>query len=508
MSKTDAKGKVILVGAGPGDPGLLTLAAKEAIETADVILYDKLVGPGVLALMPPKAEQINVGKTSGHHPVPQDGINRLIVEHAAQGKTVVRLKGGDPYLFGRGAEELEEVIQQNIPFRVIPGVTSAIAAPAYAGIPVTHRDCASSLHIFTGHAKEGAELSIPFAEAAKLNGTLVFLMGVAAAERICDSLIAAGMPADTPAALVENGTRENQRRLDATLSTLPARAREMSFGTPSILVIGAVCALAPKLDWTAALPLRGRRVLVTTSAKTGSRLAALLRENGCAVDEFTAIEMTPLPRSADVWQKIGRYAWIALTSEFGVDCLFDALAAASLDTRAVARARFAVVGERTRAALARRGIRADLMPEEQEYNGKTLARLLAERTNGNEKILLFRAESGAPELPEELRKRGAAFDDIAAYRTTPRAPARNILETLSAGGYDAVAFASASAVDALAGAVPPDTVFPRAFCIGEMTARAAERHGMTATTSAAATLAALTEAITKTLGRDRRQETA
>ncbi len=497
-------GRVLLVGAGPGDPGLLTFAAKEAIDSADVILYDSLVGEGVLAALPDSAEKIPVGKRAGNHPVPQEEINRLILDHALRGKTVVRLKGGDPYLFGRGAEELREIAARGIPFRVVPGVTSAIAAPACAGIPVTHRDCASSLHIFTGHAKAGAEAALPFAEAAALHaatgGTLVFLMGVGALEAICAGLLAAGMPPATPAALVENGTRPDQRRIAATLAALPARAREEHAGTPAVLVVGGVCALAESLDWTASLPLRGKKILVACSRSTGGRLAALLRGAGAAVDEFAAIRTEPLPQQPAFWAGLRRYAWIALGSEFGVQCLFEGLAGAGLDVRAIAHCRFAVVGERTRRALRRQGICADCMPG--EYSGRALGDSLADAVAPGERVLLFRAEAGADDLPEALRARGIAFDDVAAYRTFPLTPERNVLDTLRGGGYDAVAFASASAADAFAAAFAAAAgagEFPPAFCIGEATARAARRHGMATAVSGEATLDALADAVINAL---------
>jgi uroporphyrinogen III methyltransferase/synthase len=257
------KGSVILVGAGPGDPGLLTLAGKAAIENADVVLYDRLVGSEILALIPPTAIRIDVGKHKGRHTVPQEEIRQLILCHARAGKTVVRLKGGDPYLFGRGAEELEQVAREGIPFRVIPGVTSALAVPAYAGIPVTHREYASSLHILTGHGKEGNPPDIPYAELARLKGTLVFLMGLAAVDKICSGLILAGLPEDTPAALIENGTCANQRKLLATLATLPERSQAAAIASPALLVVGEVCRLAPVLDWTACLTLQTCQAIPT-----------------------------------------------------------------------------------------------------------------------------------------------------------------------------------------------------------------------------------------------------
>ena len=493
------KGSVILVGAGPGDPGLLTLAGKAAIESADIVLYDRLVGPGVLALMPDAALRIDVGKNKGRHPVPQDEINRLIVGHAREGKTVVRLKGGDPYLFGRGAEELEAVARAGIPFRVVPGITSAIAAPAYAGIPVTHREYASSLHILTGHGRDGSPPDIPYRELAALKGTLVFLMGLSAVGNLCGGLIGAGMAADTPAALVENGTRTNQRRLTATLATLPGAAEERAFASPAVLIVGQVCSLAETFDWTVGLPLWGRRILVVSSRTTGGRLAANLRERGCGVDEFTGIRTEPLPAPAGFWNRLGDYGWIVLTSPVGVDCFFDGLAGHGVDIRTVAAARFAVVGSRTAHVLRERGVIADFVPE--EYSGRALGEGLADIVRRDEKILLFRAEAGGGELPSVLRDHGLALDDHPAYRTIENPMPSAVLEGLRNGRYDAATFTSASSVEAFAAATTAgERAALRTFSIGDMTAAAAERHGMRSEAAPKATIESMAAMICERMG--------
>lgn len=494
------KGEVILVGAGPGDPGLLTLAGKDALETADVVLYDRLIGEAILALLPPGAETIDVGKTKGSHPVPQDEINRLLVHHARAGKKVVRLKGGDPYLFGRGAEELEQVAQAGIPFRVVPGVTSAIAAPACAGIPVTHRAYASSLHILTGHGKNGDQPDIPYHELAKLLGTLVFLMGLAAIEDICRGLIFAGMPMDTPAALVENGTQPTQRRLSGTLATLPELARAEAAASPATLIIGQVCQLAATLDWTTRLPLRDRKILTVASRTTGARLTGLLRHAGCAVDEFAGIRTEALPIAPTFWQSLNRFNWIVFTSQTGVDCFFDGFFAQGGDMRSLAANRFAVVGNRTGEALSQRGITPDYMPE--EYNGQALGKGLAERAAPGATVLLFRAERGGDALPDILRTNHLACEDVAAYRTIENALPPTIAEKLRTRHYDAATFTSASAVDAFAKAAPEGSAqtLP-AYCIGEMTAAAARKRGMTAIISPEASIAAMASLITEKMGK-------
>ena len=265
-------GKVTLVGAGPGDPGLLTVKGLRALEQADVVVYDRLVSPAVLERIPAAARRIDVGKEASRHPVPQHQINRILLEEAQAGHNVVRLKGGDPFVFGRGGEELQALAREGVEFAEIPGITSAIAAAAYGGIPVTHRDCASSLHIITGHAREGAELNIDFEALVQTRGTLVFLMGVTALPAIVKGLLEAGMDPDMPAAMVEQGTLPSQRRCGAALKALPDRAAEMGIRSPALMIVGRVCALAEELCWFERLPLHGKRILVTRPGdRAGSR---------------------------------------------------------------------------------------------------------------------------------------------------------------------------------------------------------------------------------------------
>ena len=286
-------GKVTLVGAGPGDPGLLTVKGREALLAAQVVVYDRLVSPAILALMPEEAEQINVGKEASRHPVPQDQINRILLEKALEGKNVVRLKGGDPFLFGRGGEELELLREHGVPFEEVPGITSAIAVPAYGGIPVTHRDFTSSLHIVTGHARAGKALDIDFEALVRTKGTLVFLMGVSSLPDICEGLLKAGMDPDTPAAIVERGTTPAQRRLDATVATLAQTAAEGKVESPAISIVGQVCALARDFDWFDALPLKGKRIVVTRPKERAGTLAHRLRKLGADVFEYPCIRTHP-----------------------------------------------------------------------------------------------------------------------------------------------------------------------------------------------------------------------
>lgn len=486
-------GEIILIGAGPGDPGLLTLSALAELERADVVLYDRLLGEGVLSLIPANAHRIDVGKTKGEHTVPQEEINALLVSLARAGERVVRLKGGDPYLFGRGAEELEAAVREGIPFRVIPGVTSALAAPSCAGIPVTHRDYASSVHIMTGHGKRGEAPAIPYAELAKLRGTLVFLMSLSVADAICGGLIAAGMSPDTPAAAIENGARANQRRVSSTLGGLPGAAREAGVSSPALLVVGAVCGLADALDWRGRLPLSGRRVLAVASGDNAGRLASLLREDGCRVDEFAAIGPTPLDVPETFWSSVGGYSWIVFTSRFGAELFFEQMTSRRLDLRRLGAVRFAVVGLRTGSVLEKRGIYPDYIPE--TYNGAALGEGLSRTARPDERILLYRAESGADELPRALSAAGLKYDDVPAYRTERRPMPESLRRDVAEGVFDAATFTSASAVESFVES--SGATLPLAFCIGDMTAAAAKSHGMKTEVAAEATIESLAELVRK-----------
>ncbi|MCD8351472.1 MAG: uroporphyrinogen-III C-methyltransferase [Planctomycetaceae bacterium] len=488
-------GSVVLVGAGPGDPQLLTLAGRDALAGADVVFHDRLIGPEVMDFISPTAERIAVGKNKGDHPVPQSEINRLLLERALAGKRVVRLKGGDPYLFGRGAEELELLVQHNIPFRVIPGITSAIAAPAYAGIPVTHRNFSSSLHILTGHGKDGTAPAIPYRELASLGGTLVFLMGLSAAREICGGLVEAGLSPDTPAAAVEKGTRPDGRRVVSTLAQLPNAVTMENFASPTILVVGEVCSLADDFDWTTRLPLWGKRIVCVCSETSMSRLGALLRQDGATVTDCPAIVRTPLAQTPAFWDGVADHGWVVLTSPFGAALFFDGLREHGVDLRRFAGCRFAAVGTRTGAVLRANGIISDFTPD--SYNGADLATGLIGLMREGERVLLFRARDGDPALAKRLREAGAAVDDVAAYSTGPVAEAtRSAAERFRDGLVDAITFTSASGVNAFADALDgiPWQSTP-SFCIGDVTAAALRARGGSPIVSVAASLDAVADRV-------------
>ncbi|MGI6028107.1 MAG: uroporphyrinogen-III C-methyltransferase [Candidatus Heteroscillospira sp.] len=488
-------GKVILVGAGPGDAGLITVKGLRALQEAQVVVYDRLVGAEVLAMMPENAEKIDVGKETSHHKVPQDQINQILLDKALEGKRVVRLKGGDPFVFGRGGEELELLCRHNVPFEVVPGVTSAIAASAYGGIPVTHRDCCSSLHIITGHARAGKPLSLDFEALVRTGGTLVFLMGVTAMPTIVRGLLDAGMPPETPAAMVEKGTTPMQRRCDATLATLPAEAEKMKIGSPAIIIVGGVCALAEDFCWFDRLPLRGKKLVVTRPKDRAGTLTARLRELGAQVIEYPCIETVPIspcPELKRAIENIGSYSWLCFTSPAGVRCFADAMEEMELDARALGGVRTAAIGSGTAKELKGLGLRADLVPE--VYDAAHLGAALAGSAKG--RVLIPRAETGSPELTEALDRANIEFDDIAVYRTEYRCPVSGeVTAALEAGEQLYVTFTSASTVRGFVSSLGDGAKLGgvTGLCIGVQTAAEAEKYGIRTVISPKASIDALVE---------------
>lgn len=428
-------GHAWLVGAGPGDPGLLTLAGREALQQADVVLYDALIGPDLLQFVRPGAELIPVGKRAGGHTMPQAEIDRLLVHHTAAGRRVVRLKGGDPFVFGRGGEEALALHQAGLPFTIVPGVSSAIAVPAAAGIPVTHRGLATRFTVLTGAERTGEPPeTVPGPAAA---GTLVILMGAAALPRLVERLLAAGWAPDTPAAAIANGTLPDQRTISAPLASIAELAAQLP--TPLITVVGPVVSLSQSLAPGRSGPLAGRTVVVTRSRTQSSTLGEALRNLGATVVEAPAIrvELHPERLIADE-RAASRWDWILFTSQNAVAAVFAALHAAGRDARAFGNTRIAAVGEATAAALRVHGIHPDFLPTR-----ATTASLAAElpRASGA-RILLPISSLAGPELQDALRARGAHVERIDAYDTLPEPlPPALIVRVLDA---DAVTFTSAS----------------------------------------------------------------
>jgi uroporphyrinogen III methyltransferase/synthase len=429
---------VYLVGAGPGDPGLLTARALELIAAADVILYDRLIPAAALDGARADAELLFVGK-EGHGPsVAQEDTEALLVEHARAGRTVLRLKGGDPFVFGRGGEEALALRAAGIPFEVVPGVTAGLAACAYAGIPVTHRGLSSAVALVTGHEDPGKEeTAIDWPALAAFPGTLVFYMGVGRLAEIAAALIAAGRPAGEPAAVVENGTLPGQRTVSATLETIAQAVRENGIRPPSITVVGSVAALAGQLSWLPQRPLAGLTVAVTRARAQASELARRLEAHGAQVVQAPVIRVQtltgpPLDPSP--------YDLVCVTSPNGVAALFERLARGGRDARSLAGACVAAIGPGTARALAQHGIQADVVPE--HFVAEALVEALAEVPVS--RALVARASQARDVLPDALRARGAAVDVLALYETLPEPLSTRALETARTADY--VTFTSSSTV--------------------------------------------------------------
>ena len=486
-------GSVILVGAGPGDPGLLTQKGRQAIENAQVVVYDRLVSPAILSLIPRDAEKINVGKESSNHLVPQEEINRILLRKAQEDKRVVRLKGGDPFLFGRGGEELELLEAAGIPFQVVPGVTSALSVPAYAGIPVTHRDFCSSVHIITGHARAGAELHIDFEALRRTGGTLVFLMSVSSLPRICRGLLDAGMAPDMPAAVVERGTLPRQRKLVSTLEKLPSEAEKAGVKSPAIIVVGKVCALSSRFDWFDGLPMKGKTVVVTRPEDRSGTLTQRLRELGAEVVDYPCIRTVAReenPELEEAMENLSRYRCLVFTSPAGPEIFFRRLRAAGRDARALSGLTLAAIGPKTAKALEKHGVTADLVPE--TYDSDHLAKAL-EVVEGP--VLLCRASRGSTALPEMLERKGIPFADVPVYDTVYAAPAPQKVDALL-GETLLVTFTSASTVRGFVESLPGrDLKNVIGCCIGKQTEAEAKKYGLATVVSQEATMESLVECI-------------
>jgi len=471
---------VYLVGAGPGDPGLMTARSLALIASADAIYYDRLIPPGALDGARDDAELIYVGKQPGVPSVPQEEIGVRLIEAARAGKSVVRLKGGDPFVFGRGGEEGEALREAGVEFEVVPGVTAGVAATAYAGIPVTHRDDASAVAFVTGHEDpEKDESAIDWAALARFPGTLVFYMGVKRLPENAAELIAAGRDADEPAAAIERGTWPGQRTVEATLGTIAGAVEREEVKAPALIVVGAVAARREALSWLERRPLHGRRIVVTRARAQASGLAALLRNLGAEVVELPAIRIEPRIESEEVHRavaEIGEYALICVTSPNGVRQLFEALEGAGRDARALADATVAAIGPGTARALARRGIVADVVPE--RFVAEALVEALADLDVAGKRVLVARAAEARDVLPDALRERGAEVDVVGLYETVREAPSEEAVEAAQTAAY--VTFTSASTVrnltEALGDRFPANA---RVVSIGPVTSDAAREAGLT-----------------------------
>ena len=443
------KAKVYLVGAGPGDPGLITVKGKECIQAADVIIYDYLASPALLRYARKSADCIYVGKKGGDHTLSQDQINDLIVEKAKTGAIVTRLKGGDPFIFGRGGEEAEVLFKAGISFEIVPGVTSAIAAPAYAGIPLTHRKLTSTVAFVTGHEDpKKEETQINWAALATGIGTLVFFMGVKNLPEIARQLMDHGKSPNTPVALVRWGTTPGQVTVSGTLDTIVAKVRAAGLKAPALIVVGDVVNLRPTLKWFEKRPLLGKRIVVTRARQQASDLVELLSDLGAECLEFPTIEIMPAKDPQPLQQAIenlNAYDWIVFTSVNGVIYFFEQLFAAGKDVRALSRMQTAAIGPATAEQLLTFGLTSDIVPE--TYRAESVVAAFKELNLKAKKILLPRAREARPVLPVELAKMGAQVNEIPAYETlTVTENVGDLIQALEDKGVDLITFTSSSTV--------------------------------------------------------------
>jgi len=461
---------VYLVGAGPGDPGLLTVRGFAVLTSADVVVYDRLASPTLLEVVPAGAELISAGKAPGKVDMNQDEINAVLVDRGRTGATVVRLKGGDPFVFGRGGEEAEALAAAGVPYEVVPGVTSAIGALAYAGIPITHRGVSTHFTVVTGHEDPvKGRTDVDWDGLAQVGGTLVILMGAGKIGDIAQRLIGGGLDPATPVAAVRNGTRPDQRTVRATLETI----KDAGVRAPSAIVVGDVAAL--DLAWFESRPLFGRSVVVTRAREQASELRARLEALGANVIELPTITIDPLDFSLPV---LSDFEWLVFTSVNGVDAFFDrGLEPAGFDARALAGLRVAAIGPSTERALLVRGIRIDLTPE--RFVAESLLDVFPPPAVDRKRVLLARADEGRDVLPEGLTARGYDVEVLPVYRTVRAEPDADALERVRAGGVDAITFTSSSTVDNLCdvlGKVPDPQ--PVIVSIGPATSETARARGL------------------------------
>lgn len=503
-------GKVYLVGAGPGDARLITIKGKECLEKADAVVYDRLASPRFLKWLKPGAEKIYVGKLPDRHTMKQEEINQLLVDLALEGKTVVRLKGGDPTIFGRVGEEAELLYRNGIPFEIVPGITSSISVPAYAGIPVTHRDLASSLSIITGHeSPDKLDRMIQWDKVTNATGTLIFMMGVAKIGYISRQLMAHGRPPETPVALVRWGTRAEQDTITGTLENIEEKVKNANFQPPAVIVVGEVVLQREHLKWAERLPLFGKRILVTRSRSQASELVGRIEELGGEPYEFPVIE-TVMPTSEEALSNIRKaldrldsYDWVFFTSVNGVEYFFRHLSEAGKDIRSLARARIAAVGPATGAALRERGIAAEVLKE--RYQAEGFVDAYGEEMKPGQQVLLPRGGLARDWLPRQLKEMGLGVTDVKTYETVLAGEDDDeLMKLFEEGGIHAVTFTSSStvtnllrALERMGGTPPAELLRDSAVaCIGPLTADTARNAGLHVSMMAKeATIDSLVEAL-------------
>lgn len=498
------KGHVYLIGAGPGDPGLITVKGRECIARADVILYDHLANDELLAFARPDAELIYAGKIGGAHNREQRQINEMLVEKSLAGKVVARLKGGDPFIFGRGGEECEALAEAGIPFEIVPGVTAGIGAPAYAGIPLTHRDITTSVAFVTGHEHPGKETSeIDWERLSLGSGTVVFYMGMKNLPQITENLIAHGRSPKTPVALIRWGTRPEQEILIGTLADIAGKAARAGFKAPAITVVGEVVKLREKLRWFDNRPLSGRGIMVTRSADQAGEFSAMLAELGARVYECPTISIVPPEDCTELNRAIASLAgfhWLIFTSVNAVKYFFDRLAALGLDTRTIGACRVCAVGPRTAAALLPFGVRADLVPDDYKAEG-VIAAFRTMDVKGK-RFLFPRGDKARDIIPDGLTGLGGEVVAPVAYcNVIPEELPEHLLAALEEKKIDCITFTSSSTVENLAAMLGENRLLHllegiAVAAIGPVTARTCRELGLEVVIEPKEyTLAALTEGI-------------
>lgn len=500
-------GKVWIAGAGPGDAGLLAVKTKEMMEKADVIVYDALISTEILSQIPAEKEMIFVGKRMERHSFPQQEINGILVREAMRGKKVLRLKGGDPFIFGRGGEEVEALTEAGIPFEIIPGVTSVSSVPAYAGIPLTHREYASSFHVVTAHPSKDGGSRIDFHALVEAKGTLVFLMGRTALGSVCQGLLGAGISPKTPAAIIERGTQSQQRYVVSTVAELEEKVKETEIGTPSLIVVGEVCGLSDYLEWKGKRPLDGKQIIVTRPSESGDALSVYLREQGAQVIAFPSIriqEIQPNKTLKETVKRLGSHSpeeWLVFTSAIGVQVFFSWLRKQRMDVRKIfegtAKIYIAAIGRGTAEKLEQYGIFADLVPE--IYCAAALGRAIAKQAKPKSHVTIVRAKEGSKELLPPMEKKNLTVEDVPIYETLyqeNRFLSSRVKELLQNSEIDAATFTSGSTVRGFIRAVGEEAVRGiMAVCIGEQTAQEAEKYGMRTVVSLEASITSLAETL-------------
>jgi uroporphyrinogen III methyltransferase/synthase len=503
------KGLVYLIGAGPGDPDLITVKGRECLAKADVVVYDKLVGEPILSLARSDADLIYVGKKRGYHTMSQGEINELIIEKAHKGLVVARLKGGDPFIFGRGGEEAMELSEAGVPFEVIPGITSAIAVPTYAGIPLTHREFSSTTCFITGHedpTKKGSNIN--WDSLAQSSGTLVFLMGIGNLGKITNRLIQGGRPPETPTAVISSGTTALQITVTGTLATIDKQAKDAEINPPGVIVVGDVVSLRKHLKWFESRPLFGRRILITRPEEQAGDFASILAGFGARCEVFPTIQIVP----PEAWEGLDRaidnlssYDWILFTSVNGVKYFFERLTHAGKDARSLGGIKIGVIGPKTQEALSVKGIKADLIPD--IYWTEGLAGALREYPMKGKRILLPRPKIASNDLFKMLHDFDVIVDEVEAYLTQrPKFSRDRLMGLFQNGGIDLITVTSPSAVNNFMEICKESNISEEisgipVACIGPVTAQRATEQGLTvAIVPQEYTIDALAEAIVNYYG--------